>query len=170
MWTSQQRVIAIVSSPPRKGSGRKHLNQAALQQLGTPVGPWLILGEFGNSQRNKGRASIRRKPSNQHSKTHPRTLFAAAPTDLAPPADMATGEVLVNRRDLPVVDLTSTDSAPRSSREQSKGADDDHAPSSHADSDDGIDSVSLYEELLDEVEPFELSGGMSSAPLASPVG
>ncbi|KAK7715531.1 NAD-dependent histone deacetylase sir2 [Botryosphaeria dothidea] len=72
---------------------------------------------------------------------------------------MATGEVLLNRRDLPVVDLTNTDSVARSSGEQAKGAEDDHPPSPHDDSDDGIDNVSLYEELLDEVEPFELSGG-----------
>lgn len=72
---------------------------------------------------------------------------------------MATGEVLANRRDLPVVDLTNTDSAARSSAEQAKSASDDHAPSVHDDSDDQIDNVSLYEELLDEVDPFDLGGG-----------
>ncbi|KAL1629858.1 NAD-dependent histone deacetylase sir2 [Neofusicoccum ribis] len=70
---------------------------------------------------------------------------------------MATGEVLVNRRDLPVVDLTNTDSAARSAAEQAMAASDD--PSVPDDSSDGIDNVSLYEDLLDEVEPFELSGG-----------
>ncbi|KAL1622743.1 NAD-dependent histone deacetylase sir2 [Diplodia seriata] len=72
---------------------------------------------------------------------------------------MATGEVLANRRDLPVVDLTNTDSAARSSAEQAKSASDGHAPSVHDDSDDQIDNASLYEELLDELDPFDLGAG-----------
>lgn len=97
-------------------------------------------------------------------------MLAAATTDLPTCVDMATGEVLLNRRDLPVVDLTNTDSVARSSGEQAKGAEDDHPPSPHDDSDDGIDNVSLYEELLDEVEPFELSGGASLTQHAESVG
>lgn len=73
---------------------------------------------------------------------------------------MATSEVLVNRRDLPVVDLSSTESQARPSAKQTKSVS-DGKPSVHDDSDDDTDNFSMYDEIMDGAEPFELSGGIS---------
>ncbi|KAF2145737.1 uncharacterized protein K452DRAFT_265034 [Aplosporella prunicola CBS 121167] len=69
---------------------------------------------------------------------------------------MATGAVLVDRKHLPVADLSATDAAARpSAGQQAKPA----AEEQHDETDDGLDNASLYEDILDEVEAYEYASG-----------